>query len=71
MRDTEETEKKASRKHVEGSKDLISTESMESAEEMLAEAIDKTTKLVRKHPMEAIAVTFGVGCLVGILISRR
>ena len=47
------------------------SEALASAEELYAEAIDKATKLVRKHPIEAIAVTFGVGCLMGILVSRR
>jgi len=46
-------------------------EALASAEELYSEAIDKATKLVRKHPIEAIAVTFGVGCLLGALISRR
>ncbi len=34
-------------------------EALASAEELYSEAIDKATKLVRKHPIEAIAVTFG------------
>ncbi len=49
----------------------IAAESLESAEELYGDLVKKTTKLVRKHPLEALAVTFGVGCLVGLIITRR
>lgn len=49
----------------------IASDSLEEAEELYEEVVKKATKLVRKHPLEAMAVTFGVGCLVGLLITRR
>jgi len=46
-------------------------EGAKSAEEAYTEAVAQVSKLVRKHPMEALAIGFGVGCVVGLLISRR
>lgn len=35
------------------------------------EGAKKTDKLIREHPYESIGLSFGVGLLVGYLISRR
>lgn len=35
------------------------------------EGAKKTDKVIREHPYESIGLSFGVGLLVGYLISRR
>ena len=49
----------------------IAGETLDTAEALYGDAVKKATKLVRKHPLEAMAVTFGLGCLVGLIITRR
>ncbi len=49
----------------------IASDSLKTAEELYGDALKEATKLVRKHPLEAMAVTFGIGCLVGLIITRR
>ena len=33
-------------------------------------AVDKTTSQIRKHPVQAVLIGFGAGCLVGLLVRR-
>lgn len=51
---------------------------IESARETCAKLQDKTLEaakatdhMVREHPYESIGIAFGVGLLVGVLVSRR
>ncbi len=50
---------------------LLTAETLENVEEIYAEFVKEAAKMVRKRPVESLAVTFGVGCLVGLLLSRR
>lgn len=47
------------------------TDTVKSVEEQYGEIIEQVTTLVRKHPIEALAIGFGAGCLVGLLLTRR
>jgi len=35
------------------------------------EAAKATDKVIREHPYESIGAAFGVGLLIGVLVSRR
>ena len=52
--------------------------SLESAKGGVSKLEDKaiasakaTDKVIREHPYESIGVAFGVGLLIGVLVSRR
>ncbi len=52
--------------------------SMESAKESYAKVEEKATvcakatdKVIRDHPYESLGVAFGVGLLIGVLVTRR
>jgi hypothetical protein len=49
----------------------FSPESISEIEKVFGEKVKQLGQLVRKHPVEAMAIGFGVGCLVGLLVSRR
>jgi len=51
---------------------------MESARETCEKLQDKTVQtaratdhVIREHPYESIGIAFGVGLLIGVLVSRR
>lgn len=47
------------------------THKYEELQEKVATAAKAADNTVREHPYEAIAIAFGVGALVGFLVSRR
>lgn len=40
-------------------------------QEKTVEAAKATDKVIREHPYESIGVAFGVGLLIGVLVTRR
>jgi len=40
-------------------------------QEKTVEAAKATDKVIRDHPYESIGVAFGVGLLIGVLVTRR
>jgi len=40
-------------------------------QEKTVEAAKVTDKVIREHPYESIGVAFGVGLLIGVLVTRR
>ncbi len=46
-------------------------ESCRTLEEKAAVGAKAADKVVREHPYESIGVAFGVGLLIGVLVSRR
>ncbi len=49
----------------------IAADTITDAEKVFGDAVKQVANLARKHPIEAVAVGFGVGCLVGLLLGRR
>lgn len=49
----------------------IAEESLRDAEKILGDTVKQVTALARKHPLEAMVIGFGVGCLVGLVLARR
>jgi len=54
------------------------TEAIESAkvscqhlQDRTVEAAKATDKVIRSHPYESIGIAFGVGLLIGVLVTRR
>ena len=54
------------------------TSSIESARESYAdveakarEGAQATDKIIRQHPYESLGIAFGVGLLIGVLVTRR
>jgi ElaB/YqjD/DUF883 family membrane-anchored ribosome-binding protein len=43
----------------------------ERLQEKTVQAAKATDKTVREHPYQAIGLAFGVGILIGVLVSRR
>lgn len=50
---------------------LLAADSLTDAEKIYGDSMRQVTALVRKHPLEAMAIGFGVGCLVGLVLARR
>jgi len=80
MSEKDDTEKKSRSHHKaapEEAEDLLDqglkavTDTFHSAEAVYGDALKQVSQLVRKHPLEALAVGFGVGCLVGLALTRR
>jgi ElaB/YqjD/DUF883 family membrane-anchored ribosome-binding protein len=53
--------------------DAIETgkETYENLQEKVVKGAKVADKTVRDHPYESIAIAFGVGALIGFLVSRR
>ena len=49
----------------------LAEESLKDAGKIYSETINQVSDLVRKHPLEALMIGFGVGCLVGLALTRR
>lgn len=49
----------------------IASDSLVDAEKIYSDTLKQVTDLARKHPLESIAIGFGVGCLVGLVLARR
>ena len=58
------------RSYVEEGK-KIAMDSLNDAKKIYGDTIEQVTDLVRKHPLEAMAIGFGVGCLAGLVLARR
>jgi ElaB/YqjD/DUF883 family membrane-anchored ribosome-binding protein len=43
----------------------------ERLQEQTSEAATAADKTVREHPYQAMGIAFGVGVLIGVLVSRR
>jgi ElaB/YqjD/DUF883 family membrane-anchored ribosome-binding protein len=41
------------------------------AQDMASSAADKTSSTIREYPLQSLVAGFGLGCVVGFLISRR
>ena len=46
-------------------------ETWESVQEKAVEGAKATDQVIREHPYQALGVAFGIGALVGFLVSRR
>jgi ElaB/YqjD/DUF883 family membrane-anchored ribosome-binding protein len=46
-------------------------EVMDHAQDVVSEQIHQGKRLVKKHPLEAMLIGFGVGCLVGVCLTRK
>ena len=46
-------------------------ETWESVQEKAVEGAKATDQVIRDHPYQALGVAFGIGALVGFLVSRR
>jgi len=47
------------------------TETLDIVQKKATQGAQATDRLIRNNPYETMAIAFGVGALVGILISRR
>ncbi len=46
-------------------------ENFEKLEEKALAGAKATDKIIRSHPYESLGVAFGVGLLIGVLVSRK
>jgi ElaB/YqjD/DUF883 family membrane-anchored ribosome-binding protein len=46
-------------------------ETCERLEEKAAAGVKATDKAVREHPYQSIGIAFGVGLLIGVLVTRK
>ncbi len=44
---------------------------LERAEEKAVERAKAADRVIREHPYQTIGVAFGLGLLIGVLVSRR
>lgn len=49
----------------------FAAESLKDAEKLYGDTMKQVIALARKHPLETLAIGFGVGCLVGLVLARR
>jgi hypothetical protein len=49
----------------------IASDLLTDGERIFGDAIKQVATLARKHPLEAVGIGFGVGCLVGLVLGRR
>jgi ElaB/YqjD/DUF883 family membrane-anchored ribosome-binding protein len=47
------------------------TETLNGVQAKAAEGVQATDRFIRSNPYQSVAIAFGVGALVGLLISRR
>lgn len=45
--------------------------SFHKVEEKAIEGAKATDKIIREHPYQSIGVAFGIGLLIGVLVTRR
>ena len=46
-------------------------EALDTVQEQASEGAKAADKVIRNHPYQSIGIAFGVGALLGILLSRR
>ena len=54
-----------------GCKQVIRGETTEEVMQKAAEHAKEADKVIRDHPYPSMGIAFGVGILIGVLVSRR